>query len=110
MQGNFRLANGELSVANLNYDVPGAKIKLDGIYSLDGNKFDFFGTANLEATVSEMVGGWKGILLKPVDRFFQKDGAGTQVPIKITGTRSEPHFGLNFGHGDAEEQKQLQRK
>jgi hypothetical protein len=63
MQGEFNLANGLLKVANLHYDVPGANINLDGVYSLDGNKFDFFGTAALKASLSEMVGGWKGFLL-----------------------------------------------
>ena len=45
-----------------------------------------------------MTTGWKSILLKPVDPFFSKDGAGTEVPVRITGTESEPHFGLDFGH------------
>ena len=106
MRGKFSLANGELSISNLNYDVPGAAIKLQGVYSLDGNKFDVYGTARLKATISRMVGGWKGLLLTPVDPFFKKHGAGTEVPIRITGTRSEPHFGLNFGHHDPHEQTQ----
>jgi len=33
-----------------------------------------------------------------VDPFFSKHGAGTEVPVKMTGTKSEPHFGLDFGH------------
>lgn len=110
MQGDFRLANGELTLTNLIYNVPGAAIHLAGIYSLDGDRFDFFGTANLKATVSELVGGWKGALLKSIDRYFQKDGAGTQVPFRITGTRSEPTFGFDFSHGDAEEQRMLRNK
>jgi hypothetical protein len=40
---------------------------------------------------------WQRLLLKPVDRFFHKDGAGTEVPVKITGTGNEPKFGLDFG-------------
>ena len=32
--------------------------------------------------------------------FFKKNGAGTEIPIKITGTESEPHFGADFGHKD----------
>jgi hypothetical protein len=106
MRGNFSLANGELSLSNLSYDVPGASIKVQGVYSLDGNKFDIYGIARLKATISKMVGGWKGMLLTPVDPFFKKHGAGTEVPIRITGTKSEPHFGLNFGHHDPYEQKQ----
>jgi hypothetical protein len=47
-----------------------------------------------------MTTGWKSILLKPVDPFFSKNGSGTEIPIRITGTESEPHFGLDFGHKD----------
>jgi len=32
-----------------------------------------------------------------VDPFFEKKGAGTVLPIKITGTRDSPSFGLNIG-------------
>ena len=77
--------------------MPGTRVNLDGTYSLDGNQFDFHGHARFDAKLSNMVGGWKSILLKPVDPFFSKHGAGTEVPIKITGTKSEPHFGLDFG-------------
>jgi hypothetical protein len=50
----------------------------------------------MQATVSRMVGGWRGVLLMPFDRVFQKYGAGTEIPFKIDGTRSHPHFGLDF--------------
>ena len=54
--------------------------------------------AEVAGELSQMMTGWKSILLKPVDPFFSKHGAGTEVPFKVTGTRSEPHFGLDFGH------------
>ncbi len=73
---------------------------MTGTYTLDGQTFDFRGKAWLDAKVSQMTTGWKSILLKPIDPFFSKKGAGTEVPIKITGTESEPHFGLDFGHKD----------
>ena len=98
MNGRFKLSNGSLSFPKLHYQVPGAKIDLAGKYSLDGNQFDFYGKARMDAKLSHMVTGWKSILLKPVDPFFSKHGAGTEVPIKVTGTKSEPHFGLDFGH------------
>jgi len=47
-----------------------------------------------------MTTGWKSILLKPVDPFFHKHGAGAEVPFKITGTRNEPHFGLDLLHNN----------
>lgn len=98
MRGNFTLANSKLTVTDLHYTVPGAQIAMNGVYSLDGNQFNFRGTARLDAKVSQMVTGWKSLLLKPVDPFFSKNGAGTEVPIQITGTRSNPHFGLDLFH------------
>jgi hypothetical protein len=96
MQGNFQLANGVIRLPDLQYQVPGAEIRLHGTYSLSG-ELHMDGTARMQATVSQMVGGWKGFLLKPVDRFFKKDGAGTLVPIRVRGTREAPDFGLDLG-------------
>jgi AsmA-like C-terminal region len=96
LRGDFNLADASLNLSNLHYDVPGASVKVAGIYTLDGAKFNFSGTADMQATVSRMVGGWKGVLLMPFDKVFQKNGAGTDVPFKIDGTRSDPHFGLDL--------------
>jgi hypothetical protein len=40
------------------------------------------------------------VLLKPADPFFSKNGAGTEVPVKVTGTKSDIHFGPDFGNKD----------
>jgi hypothetical protein len=97
MKGSFRLAGGVVTLPALAYTVPGAVIQLKGTYGVEGGALDFSGTVRTDATVSKMVGGWKGLLLKPADRFFRKDGAGTQVPIRIEGTREDPKFGVDFG-------------
>lgn len=98
LRGTFRLDDGVLSFSALRFTIPGTHADITGQYSLDGNTFDFHGTLRLDAKLSQMTTGWKSILLKPVDPFFQKNGAGTEVPFKVTGTRSEPHFGLDFSH------------
>jgi len=98
MAGDFRLANGLLSFSKLHFQVPGTEVNLTGKYTLDGNQFEFHGKARMQAKLSHMVTGWRSALLKPVDPFFSKHGAGTEVPVKVTGTKSEPHFGLDFGH------------
>jgi hypothetical protein len=100
LQGVFTLKDGSLSFSYLRFLIPGTRVDMTGAYSLDGQTFDFRGKARLDAKVSQMATGWKSILLKPVDPFFSKQGAGTEVPIKITGTESAPHFGLDFGHKD----------
>ena len=97
MQGNFQMGGGAIKLPSLTYTVPGATVQLKGIYGIDGGTLDFAGTAKLQASISQMVGGWKGFLLKPADRLFKKDGAGTEVPIHITGTRQDPKFAVEFG-------------
>jgi AsmA-like C-terminal region len=96
MDSSFQLSGGVITLPALDYTVPGAKIKLKGTYGLEGGALNFDGTAKMEASVSKMVGGWKGFLLKPVDRHFKKEGAGTEVQIHIDGTREEPKFGIDF--------------
>lgn len=100
LQGTFRLDDGVFNFSFLHFQIPGTHADMTGQYSLDGNTFDFHGTVKMEAKLSQMTTGWKSILLKPVDPFFRKDGAGTEVPFKITGTRSAPRFGLDFHHKD----------
>lgn len=97
LEGSFLLDQGLLTFSRLRFAVPGTNADVTGQYSLDGNTFDFHGKLKLEAKLSQMTTGWKSVLLKPVDPFFHKDGAGTEIPFRVTGTRSEPHFGLDFG-------------
>jgi hypothetical protein len=99
LKGTFALGNGTLRFSKLAFQIPGTQVSLVGKYSLDGNQFDFHGKARLEAKLSRMVTGWKSVLLKPVDPFFNKNGA-TEIPVKVTGTKSEPHFGTDFGRKD----------
>jgi hypothetical protein len=98
LQGAYTLNEGLLSFSLLHFFMPGAHVDMTGDYTLDGQELDLHGRAGLNAKVSQMTSGWKSILLKPVDPFFSKDGFGTEVPIRITGTQSEPRFALDFGH------------
>ncbi len=96
MDGEFHMAGAVINLPEIHYNVPGAAIQLNGHYALEGF-MHFEGTARMQATVSQMVGGWKGLLLKPADRFFKKDGAGTLVPIEIRGAHDAPEFSIDFG-------------
>jgi len=96
MQSDFTMSDAVIALPDLKYTVPGAEIDLAGTYTVDGGALSFRGTAKMQATVSQIVGGWKGALLKPADRFFKKDGAGTKVRVHIYGTRQSPQFGVDF--------------
>ncbi len=97
MESDFTMAHAVLTFPDLKYTVPGAEIELAGTYGMRGGVLNFRGTAKTEATISQMVGGWKGELLKPADRFFKKNGAGTELPIHVAGTREDPQFGIDLG-------------
>lgn len=96
MQSHFTVARGEITLPDLTYTVPGVEIDLRGTYALDGGGLDFVGVAKTQATISQMVGGWKGMLLKPADRFFKRGGAGAAIPIRIGGTRQKPDFAIDL--------------
>jgi AsmA-like C-terminal region len=96
MQGHFQLGGGTLQLPDLDYKVPGAEIVAHGTYGLKEGTMAFEGDAKLEASLSKIVGGWKGLLLKPADRLLKKNGAGTDVPIHVDGTRKDPKFGVDF--------------
>lgn len=101
MQGQFVMERRRLQLSELVYTLPGATVQLGGVYSLDGEEFDFRGKVRTEAKLSQMVTSrWKSLLLKPVDPFFKKNGAGAEIPVKVTGTRGAPKFGVDFHHRD----------
>jgi len=101
MTGQFVMEAGKLNFSKLNYSLPGATVTLTGEYTLDGDQFEFEGKMRTDAKVSQMVASkWKSILLKPVDPFFKKNGAGAEIPVKISGTKSAPKFGLDLRHKD----------
>ncbi len=95
--GGFNLRDGEIRFSALTFQVPGAAVHLKGSYGLDSEQIDLHGVARLQAKLSQTMTGWKRIALKPVDPFFSKAGAGTLLPIKVTGTREKPEFGLDRG-------------
>jgi hypothetical protein len=96
LSGVFTLKDGSLAFSGLHFLIPGTHVDMSGEYSLDGRTFDFRGKARFDAKLSQMTTGWKSLLLKPVDPFFRKHGAGAEIPVRITGTESAPRFGLDF--------------
>ena len=96
-RGRFKLRSGVMHFTDLSFLVPGVAITLNGDYGLADGHIDLSGTARLQAKLSQTTTGFKSFLLKAVDPFFEKKGAGTVLPIKITGTRDSPSFGLNIG-------------
>jgi AsmA-like C-terminal region len=98
MKGRFIMRDGVVRFDPLVFDVPGAVVTVAGTYKLRGGELDFAGTFAMAATISNAVeSGWARILLKPFDPLFKRKNAGAVLPIKITGTREDPQFGVDIG-------------
>ena len=95
-KGTFNLRKGTLQIPDVTFDITGAIVQLAGKYNLVSEALNFSGKLQAAATISEMTGGVKGKILRVVDPVFaKKGGGGTEVPIKINGTRENPSFGLD---------------
>ncbi|MEI9971899.1 MAG: AsmA-like C-terminal region-containing protein [Ignavibacteriota bacterium] len=100
MDGTFLLSAGTLQFGNLDYVLPGAQVNLEGIYSLDGQQFDFHGKVRTDVSLSQMVDSkFLSFLLRAASPFFSKKGGGAEIPVRISGTKSEPKFGLDVLKG-----------
>jgi hypothetical protein len=104
--GVFKMQEEVIQFDSLSFAVPGAAIGLEGSYDLGQDAIDFRGALKLNAKVSETMSGWKRWILKPVDPFFAKNGAGTFLRIKIQGTKDDPKFGLDRGGGNKSVKKE----
>lgn len=94
LRGHIVLREGQARFSKLTFEVPGAEVRLAGVYAIQREWLDFRGELRLDATVSETQQGWKRTLLRPFDPLFSKDGAGAVVPITIAGPRAKPKFGV----------------
>jgi len=98
IQTQFRLSDGALKLNGLTYTMPGATVKMDGAFNIPADSLDFHGQVRTVASPSQMITGWKSLLLKPFDPLFKRNGAGLQLPISLTGSPAKPHVALDFGH------------
>lgn len=97
LRGRFAVEDAAATFSSLTFTVPGAAVELAGRYGLRDETIDFRGKLKMQAPLSQVAGGGiKGFFLKAFDPFFREPGAGMVLPIKITGTRKAPKFGLNF--------------
>jgi hypothetical protein len=98
LMGDFKLAKAIINFRSLTFSVPGANLDLVGNYDIGEGNLDFNGHLRLQAKLSQTVTGKKSFFLKAVDPFFSKEGAGTLLPITITGKRDAPTLGVSAFH------------
>jgi hypothetical protein len=94
--GRFTLNSGRLAMSTVTFDVPGAIVELHGQYGMKREDIAFDGNLYMDAKLSQTVTGFKSLLLKAVDPLFRRKGK-TVVPLKISGSRAAPKFGVDVG-------------
>ncbi len=95
MTVEFSFDQGMLVVPSLNYVVPGGTAQLHGAYFLSAGAFQFLGFVRTQAKASQMVSGWKSVLLLSLNSLFKAPGAGLQLPVSISGEHNTVRFGLD---------------
>ena len=85
-----------MTLHSLTFAVRGAEVRLAGHYGVQSGRLDFKGALRLQARASRTQTGWRSLLLRVFDPLLDGDGAGTVLPIYITGTREQPKFGADL--------------
>jgi hypothetical protein len=95
LRGHVEVRDGVAKFTALSFNVPGASAHMDGSYNLLNQQIDFHGMLKTDAELSQETTGIKSALLKPLDPLFKRKKAGADVPVKMTGTYMDPHFGFD---------------
>lgn len=102
VEGDFTMEHRVATFSSLRYSVPGAEVDATGQYRFVGKTYDFHGRARLKEKASQLTTGWKSFVLKALNPVFEKDGAGTDVPVEVSGTGSDLNWRLDYGHKDGQ--------
>jgi hypothetical protein len=95
LAGRFVLADSTLRFSSLSFGVPGAQVRLAGTYDLTREQMDFVGELLTDASLADMTSGFKSLLARLAQPFFRRPGGGSRFPIRISGPREKPSFGLD---------------
>ena len=99
LKGRFDVDKGLITFSELSFAVTGASVQLAGTYQMTSGEMNFHGKLQMDAKLSQTTTGVKSFFLKTVDPFFKGKHGGTEIPIRITGTKDHPSFGLDLHHG-----------
>ena len=95
VRGRFVMRKARLEFKELRFTIPGAEVQLAGTYDLHREELDFQGDVLVDASLADMTSGFKSLLARLAQPFFRRPGGGSKLPIRISGPRSKPQFGLD---------------
>ncbi len=95
LSGKFTLRAGTLIFSDLSFGVPGAIVRIAGTYDIKREALDFRGHLLLDASLAETTSGWKAVVGAVAQPLFRRPGGRSKLPIRISGPREKPEFGLD---------------
>ena len=96
VSGHVEMKNGTATLTNVRFAVPGALVELHGTFNALNERINFHGTLQTDVSFSRTTGGIKSLLLKPFDAMFKRKPRGANIPVKLDGTYSDPHPGVEL--------------
>ncbi|HWF45488.1 MAG TPA: AsmA-like C-terminal region-containing protein [Bryobacteraceae bacterium] len=90
------LKDGVARLSNALFAVPDATVSMNGTYNLINDAIDLKGKLAMKASLSSAAGGFKSMLLLPLDPLYKKGDAGTVLPIQITGVYPNPKIHVSL--------------
>jgi len=96
LRGRFVMRNARLTFSALTFAVPGSTVELSGSYDMRGGTINFIGNLLTDASLADMTSGWKSLVARVAQPFFSRPGGGSRLPIRISGPREKPQFGLDM--------------
>ena len=95
LRGRVALKNGVGQFTNLKFDVPGARARMQGTYTLVNDRINLHGLLYMQAKLSNATSGIKSFLLKALGPFLKSNHRGEVVPVSITGTYNHPSYHIS---------------
>jgi hypothetical protein len=97
LRGKFVMGRAQIDFKELTFAIPGAEVQIAGVYDLRPEQLDFKGELLVDASLADMTSGFKAFLARLAQPFFKRPGGGSRLPIRISGPREKPEFGLDMG-------------
>ena len=94
LSGTFRMRKATLTFADLSFAVPGAVVQIAGTYDMKRELLDFHGACSSTPRSRKRRPAGR-LFRKLAQPLFRRPGGGSKLPIRITGPREKPEFGLD---------------
>jgi hypothetical protein len=95
LKGHVSASGGIAKLSNISFTEPGTVAEIEGTFNLIDKKLNLHGVLHTSGKLADTTSGFKSVVLKALSPFMKKKSI-TIVPFVITGTSSDPSFGLEL--------------